>query len=333
VSDDVGDAILHVIADATGRPDLEFDRQPEPLTGGFYAQMFRFSLRDPPDGLEGELVGRVIPDEQLGAWESCVQQELTRQRFRSPAVRLTVPPAPPLDRCLIVMDFVAGEPPLSGLTVGGLATQIPRLVRTLPDQLALVSSDLHRLDAAPLAQQLERLGTTLPTTLHGFLQARIDAADSFDRADLASAGRRLLESEPPTTTRVICHGDLHPLNLLVTDDGMTLVDWSVSRIAHPGFDLAFTELMVANPPIPMPGVAQKLLRPVAKNIAGRFLRTYREIAAPVPDLDDAVMSWHRKVHALRALVELAGWDAEGGRPTSAHPWIVLEPVLTGILRS
>jgi aminoglycoside phosphotransferase (APT) family kinase protein len=330
---DVEHALLEVVAGAIGRPDLEFDRDPEPLTGGFYAQMFRFSLRDAPDGLDGELVARLVPNGALGAWEACVQEELTRQRFRSPRVRLAVPPAPPLDRFLLVMDFVDGRPPLSGLTLGGIATQVPRLARTLPQQLALVSADLHRLDPERLAESLERLGSALPSTLAGFIRARIEAATAIDRTDLAAAGERLLDAEPATRTRTICHGDLHPFNLLVTDDGIVLVDWSVSRIAHPAFDLSFTEVMVGNPPIPMPGVARKLLGPVARGIASRFLRTYREIADPVPDLDDSVMSWHRKVHALRALVELAGWDAEGRRPTAVHPWIVLEPVLTRILDS
>ncbi len=326
-------ALLEVVRDATARPELEFERRPTPLTGGFFAQMFRFSLRDAPETLEGELVARLIPDARLGAWEACVQAELTRQRFRSPAVRLTVPPTAPLDRFLMVMDFVEGEPPLSGLTLARVATQIPRLARSLPDQLAVVTADLHRLDPEPLAQALEQLDSGLPTTLAGFIQARIEMAVAIDRTDLASAGQRLLDTEPATRTRVICHGDLHPFNLLVADDGMVLVDWSVSRIAHPAFDLAFTELMVGNPPIPMPTVAARLLRPVARGMTRRFLRTYRELAPPVPDLDDAVMTWHRRVHAFRALVELAGWDATGQRPTAAHPWIVLEPDLVEILRT
>jgi aminoglycoside phosphotransferase (APT) family kinase protein len=330
---DVGHALLEVVAGATGRPDLTFDRDPEPLLGGFYAQMYRFSLNEAPEYLAGDLVARLIPDAALGAWEACVQRELTRQHFRSPAVRLAVPPTPPLDRFLVVMDFVPGVPPLSGLTVRSVATQFPRLVRTLPDQLALVAADLHRLDPEPLTQSLDQLGPPLPTTLAGFIEARIDAATSIDRTDLAAAGQRLLDTEPLTRTRAICHGDLHPFNVLVSDGGLVLVDWSVSRVAHPAFDLAFTEMMVGHPPIPMPGVAQRLLGPVARGLARRFLRTYREIAGPLPDLDDSVMSWHRKVHALRALVELAGWEATGERPTAAHPWIVLEPVLTGILRS
>jgi aminoglycoside phosphotransferase (APT) family kinase protein len=330
---DVEHALLRVVASATGRPDLAFDRFPEPLTGGFYAQMFRFSLRNPPEQLRGELVARLIPDGALGAWEACVQTEVTRQHFRSPAVRLGVPPSPEFDRFLLVMDFVPGTPPLSGLSLRGTATQVPRLARTLPVQLALVTSDLHRLDPEPLMRSLDRLGSPLPVSLAGFIEARIDTATSIDRTDLADAGRRLLDTEPVTRTRVICHGDLHPLNLLVTGDGSVLVDWSVSRVAHPAFDLAFTELMVGHPPIPMPGIAQTVLGPVARGIARRFLRTYSDIANPVPDLDDAVMSWHRKVHALRALVELAGWDAAGRRPDASHPWIVLEPVLTEILRS
>ena len=34
---------------------------------------------------------------------------------------------------------------------------------------------------------------------------------------------------------------------------------------------------------------------------------------------------------VRILVELAGWDANGTRPTSGHPWLILEPVAQQML--
>ena len=106
-----------------------------------------------------------------------------------------------------------------------------------------------------------------------------------------------------------------------------LIDWTVARIAHPAFTLGFAELMLANPPIPLPRAGAALLGPVARNIARRFLATYRALTAGTPAVvDDENLDWHRRVHALRILVEVAGWDASGTRPTSGHPWLILEPV-------
>jgi len=75
-----------------------------------------------------------------------------------------------------------------------------------------------------------------------------------------------LTTEPTSTVRAITHGDLHPFNLLVTPDGPSLIDWTVARVAHPGFTLGFTDLMLANPPIPLPKVGAAMLRPVGRNI-------------------------------------------------------------------
>ena len=85
--------------------------------------------------------------------------------------------------------------------------------------------------------------------------------------------------------------------------------------------------MLANPPIALPKGGATLLRPVGRTIAKRFLATYRRLTDGTrAAVDDEQLEWHRKVHALRILVELAGWDAEGTRPAAGHPWLVLEPV-------
>jgi hypothetical protein len=77
----------------------------------------------------------------------------------------------------------------------------------------------------------------------------------------------------------------------------------------------------------LPRAGAALLRPVGRNIAKRFLSTYRKLTdGTLAEVDDENLEWHREVHALRILVELAGWDVSGTRPTSGHPWLILEPV-------
>jgi aminoglycoside phosphotransferase (APT) family kinase protein len=294
--------------------------------------MYRFHLTDPPPGLAGDLVARIIPGADVGVWESTIQRDLTRQGFATPTVRLTEPETSPLGRYLIVMDHIDGHPPMAGLSITTIAGQIPNLIRHLPDQLADVTAALHRLDPEPLSDQLDQLTGDDTPGLAGFIQHQIDGARAFDRPDLVTAGQRILDTAPPTTIRTVCHGDLHPFNLLITQDGPVLVDWSVASVAHPAFDLAFTELMLANPPIPLPKVGAIALKPVARRIARRFLASYRDLTREQGIvIDDDVVAWHRQVHALRILVEVAGWDATGSRPTFGHPWLVLEPVAISIL--
>jgi hypothetical protein len=80
-------------------------------------------------------------------------------------------------------------------------------------------------------------------------------------------------------------------------------------------------------------VGATVLRPVGRNIARRFVSTYRRLTDGTPAaVDDVNLEWHRKVHARRILVETAGWDATGTRPTSGHPWLILVPVAAHLLR-
>jgi len=325
-------ALLDTLRMSTGRPDLEFAAAPTRLSGGFYAEMWRFRLAGSPPGLDGDLVARIVPDPAHGVWEATIQRAVADQEFPTPAVRLVVPEASPLGRYLVVMDAVDGDPPMAGLGFRSVARQIPALMRHLPDQLAQIAVGLHSLDPEPLAAQLGALENPMPATTAGFVEQQAAWAAELGRADIAAAGKRLLATEPVTSTRVITHGDLHPFNILVTGKGPVLVDWTVARIAHPAFTLGFTDLMLANPPIPLPKPGAALIRRVGRNIARRFLSTYRELAAGTPAaVDGGHIEWHRQVHALRILVETAGWDASGSRPGSGHPWLILEPVAQQLL--
>jgi aminoglycoside phosphotransferase (APT) family kinase protein len=324
--------LLETLRDVTGRRDLEFVAPPTPLSGGFYAEMLRFRLADPPAELDRELVARIVPNPAAGEWEATIQRAVADQGFPTPSVRLVGPASGPLGRYLIVMDAIDGRPPMAGLGIGTLLRQIPSLMRGLPDQLAHLAARLHSLETDPLVGRLEALDGGLPTTTVGFVEQQIGRAAEAGRADLATAGARLVESASTTTAHasgamVIAHGDLHPFNVLVTADGPVLIDWTVARVAHPAFTIAFTELMLANPPIAVPRPVDAVLGRLGRNLARRFVATYRALTDDMRGaVDRASLDWHGDVHALRILVELAVWDAQGTRPPSGHPWLVLEPI-------
>ena len=70
--------------------------------------------------------------------------------------------------------------------------------------------------------------------------------------------RRLVADAPTSEQAVVCHGDLHPFNILDHGGALVVVDWTGAVVADPCFDLAFTELLLANPPLALP----KQLAPV-----------------------------------------------------------------------
>lgn len=324
--------LLETLREATGRPELDYTVDPVPLTGGFYAELLRFRLTDPPGHLAGDLVARIVPDSDHGAWEAAIQRHVADEGFPTPAVRLTAPATSPLGRHLVVMDHVDGHPPMAGLGLITVARQTPALIRRLPDQLARIAAQLHTVDPEPLAAELDALGGAIPTTTAGSITRHIDRAAALDRPDLVEAGHRLLDARPPVEAEVVTHGDLHPFNLLDTDRGPMLIDWTEARIADPAFTLGFTHLMLAHPPIALPRIGASLLAPVARDMARRFLRRYRALTDGTPAaVDTRRLDWHRDVHALRIVVSVAEWEATGSRPTSGHPWLVLEPIASALL--
>jgi aminoglycoside phosphotransferase (APT) family kinase protein len=323
----VSAALLDTLRQATGVAGLGYREPPMVLSGGFYAEMLRFRLDAAPAELDRDLVARIVPDAASGAWEATIQRHVAAAGFPTPPVRLTAPASGPLGRYLIVMDHVDGRPPMSGLRIGTVVSEIPGLVRGLPDQLARIAARLHALDPAPLAASLAAVDPTVEPTTAGFVARQVARAHELDRPDIAGAGERLLATEPRAAPAVIAHGDLHPFNLLVTAGGPQLIDWTVARIAQPGFTLGFTHLVLAHPPIPLPRAGAAILGPIARNMARRFVRTYRSLTDGTPAaVDGTALDWHRRVHALRILVEMATWDATGTRPHAGHPWFVLEPV-------
>lgn len=331
VAPETAAALLATLAAEVGaEPDLAYATAPVSLQGGYYAEMIRFRLAAPPAPLRGDLVARIVPNPVTAAWEAALQGDVARQGFPTPAVRLVTDDRTPLGRSLLVMDHVDGRSTLSGLRGIGIVTQIPAVVRRLPDQLAALAADLHALDADPVAADLEALDGGIPTTTRGFVEAQLWLAAMADRPDLVAAAERLIASEPPSARRVISHGDLHPFNVLVTPSGPVLIDWTVARVAHPGFTLGFTDLMLSNPPLEVPAALAGGLRALGRSLARRFHQTYRSLAQPEDQVSAEELDWHRQVHALRILVELAGWDAAGARPAS-HPWLILQPVTERLL--
>ena len=183
---------------------------------------------------------------------------------------------------------------------------------------------LHRLDPAPVRARLidaDVGGLGIAALLSGFT----DAAGRCARADLVAAARWLEEHPPAPSPEVICHGDLHPFNLLVDTNGeVAVLDWSASLLAPGAYDLAFTGLVLAEPPVAVPRVFRPMVHAAGRWLGRRFRRAYRRHAAI--DVDPQVLRWYEGVVCLRALVEVASWVAAGQvEDRRGHPWLVSGP--------
>jgi aminoglycoside phosphotransferase (APT) family kinase protein len=302
----VADRLIAVLRSAADAPGLEYERRPEPMRGGFWAELLSFSLANPPDRWPAELVARLMPDPASARKETIVQGAVAAAGFPTPPVRASGGPDDGLGRAFMVMDRAPGGPALSGLD-GGLP-------------VAALPARLHALDPDLVRGELDQV-REVPVTVPGLLAALARFAGEFGRTDLVHAARWLADHPPGPSPDVICHGDLHPFNLLADGDRVTVLDWSTALLAPRAHDAGFTSLLLSEPPLLVPGWQRPLVRVFGRVLARRFLRGYQRRTAVT--VDPGELRWHQAVVCLRAVTEVAGWVHEGTDGTRAgHPWLI-----------
>jgi aminoglycoside phosphotransferase (APT) family kinase protein len=164
-------------------------------------------------------------------------------------------------------------------------------------------AQLHALDACLVRGELEQI-QDVPATVPGLLAILGQAAAKFGRPDLVATARWLTDHPLISGPDVICHGDLHPFNLLTDGDRVTVLGWSTALVAPRAHDVAFTALLLSEPPLRGPAWQRSLIRAAGRMLARRFVRGYRRRTAA--SFASGELGWHQAVVALRALTEVAG---------------------------
>ncbi|MGH3255329.1 MAG: phosphotransferase family protein [Streptosporangiaceae bacterium] len=323
VNTDLTKQLIDVLRDLTGTPGLEYERPPEPMHGGFWAELFSFSLAGPPEGWPADLVARLMPDPGTACKETIVQSAVADAGFPTPLVRASGGPDSGLGSAFMVMDRAAGRPALSGLDGGVTPAGVARLLRQVPGLLAGAMARLHALDPERVRGELEQV-RDVPVNLAGQLATLARFAAEFGRQDLVGAARWLAEHRPAPSPDVICHGDLHPFNLLADGDQVTVLDWSTALLAPRAHDVGFTSLVLSEPPLRVPGWQRPLIRMAGRALARRFVRGYQRQTSTT--IEPGELRWCQAVGCLRALVQVAGWAHEGVTSQHAsHPWLLCGP--------
>jgi aminoglycoside phosphotransferase (APT) family kinase protein len=320
VNRDLESRLLAAIGDATGVPTLAYARMPESLTGGFWAELVAFSLVDPPPGWPADLVARIMPDPSSAQKETIVQAGVSAAGFPTPVVRAAGGQDSALGRAFMIMDLAPGTSLMPSLRRAAAVSAGLRLARRLPETLASTMAGLHALDPGPVRAELS-LANVSPVTVPDLLGVLADMAAGYERGDLADAARWLITNLLAPAPEVICHGDLHPFNLLVNGSHITVLDWSGALLAPRAYDVAFTALMLSEPPLEVSGPGRRLVRRMGHQLAKRFVRRYQAHARGA--VDGAELGWYQAVVCLRSLTEVAGWvfrDEVAER--EGHPWLV-----------
>jgi aminoglycoside phosphotransferase (APT) family kinase protein len=292
-----------------------------PLSGGFWAALFRVPVRHQPAGVADEVVVRLAPHRAMGAKEAEVQRAVAAQGFPTPPVWLS---------CAedsgggwwSVMDFCPGAPLLTGLDGMAALRRAPALLRTLPTQLAQTMASLHRLDPEPVTAAVRAATSDVAWSVSELVDHLRSGAAAAGRRDIVAALNGLAADAVTSERAVVCHGDLHPFNILDQDGVLVVIDWTGAVVADPCFDLAFTEVLLANPPLVLPGPLAPVGAAAGRLLARRFISAYAR-ANPGVVLDR--LAWFRALHGARVLIEVTTLRTAHGPDAGGHPFATIAP--------
>lgn len=130
---------------------------------------------------------------------------------------------------------------------------------------------------ARMRRMIERADTVLPDGARKAALARLDSLPDGD---------------------AICHGDMHPGNVLVTGRGAVVIEWETSSCGSAAGDVARTLLLLRHSGIPehLPRVQRSLIRLARRRFSAVYVREYRKLRG----LDEReVVAWRLPVLAAR----------------------------------
>ena len=140
------------------------------MRGGFWAELFSFSLANPPADSQANLVARLMPDPGAARKETIVQRAVAAAGFPTPFVRVARARRAASAGRSWSMDRAGGGPALSGLDGGLTPAAVPRLLRRVPELLATSMARLHALAPDLVRGELEQV-REVPVTVPGLLSA------------------------------------------------------------------------------------------------------------------------------------------------------------------
>lgn len=266
-------------------------------TGGFDSviHLVQFAGEALPAEWQAPLVLRIKPDPDRhdeAVREAAVQAWLADRAYPAPRVLRVLAPGELLDRPVQVMARAPGS-----LLVDDLR-RAPWRTGRAAHQLASLHVQLHRLPTTgfPADEDL------LDRRLHLPRQVAATLDDPALRAGLARVESLAddLRDAPP----VVCHGDFHPLNILVSGPDAAVVDWTDAGLGDRHGDVARTLVLFDLAVVAAPSPAERLaLRTVGRLLARGYRRAYEQ---HLP-LDPRRLALWEPVHLLH------GWSQAAAR--------------------
>lgn len=251
----------------------QFDQLPERITGGFDTLTYQFSIRGTGGTLDQPLVLRMYREPVDGVrarFEAALTNAVVDLGFPAPRVLLSCEDPEVIGRPFIIMQRVPGT-----LLVRRL---FGPSILTVPGIVADAHVRLHSLDGEVIRSAIARVGCDTRTL--SVEQEIDDASRRIERADLhgfIDALRYIEGNFPVHGSPVMCHGDFHPLNILVEGGALPgVVDWASNhaRLGPAEYDIGATTALMKFAPVRVPSLIRPLVDWLRNKIAANYLTEY-----------------------------------------------------------
>lgn len=231
------------------RPSLDYLEPPTLMGEGTGTWIFSFSLLDAPAEFDHPLILRLLVsrDEFMQIdLESIVQNSVADQGFPAPRVLLASKEVDELGYPFMIMLRVSTD---YFMTASTLVARLSRAIRPLLEVSHIISEPLelqmeglarlHSLDPAVLEKSLLEYGMNGSLlSADRRLEDVFSWIEKWHLCQYRSLANWLLSQRPVTMQTVICHGDPHPMNILICNGKLAgIIDWEEARLAAPELDI------------------------------------------------------------------------------------------------
>src|SRR5262245_8691806 len=311
----LADRFLDYLRAKLSAPALGYAEPPAAMHGGHDTQIFAFRLEaasGAPPAWAGPLILRVLPrehDPRRALREAAAQNAVADLGYPAPRVLDASADLAPLGGAFLVMERARGRPMLAERRIGVAGALVDTQAR------------LHALDAEPFLRAMDAAGGREPAMFNALLAQLAGRVTGHAHDGLRAAVDWLLAHRPPEPARpAICHGDFHPLNVLMSGREVTaVIDWPNAVVADPAYDVAATKVILAFVPIslmPVSAPARAVIQVARLVMVRRYMAAMRRRRRMAPGM----LAYYEAVACMRHLVRVWGARlASSGRNAPLDP--------------
>ncbi|MFW9894822.1 MAG: phosphotransferase family protein, partial [Candidatus Thorarchaeota archaeon] len=287
--DKISERLIYYLRDKLNSDMIDYDSPFTQLGGGFQTSIYRFKLKGVPEEISKPLILRLYPQfygTNNAIWESIVQNMLVGEGYPVAQVYFTCTDMSILGGAFFIMDFLPGKPMMT------------TPIETIPEMLGKTHANLHSIDPEPLIKLLSDQGIEENTwRLSNHFDWLKDKASKLSW--IGDGVDWLIKNRPPESKRLtVCHGDFHPLNILMQDGKVTgVLDWGNFIFADPILDIANTIVVIT---VPIKHIASVLFPSVDWQLfTGEYLEAYQSKRL----LDCTYLDYYKVMKSVKALIQ------------------------------